>query len=278
MKIKLFAVMLVLAMVLATVGVVAAAPADAKVFGTIAGDVTVISGNTLTVQTLAQGVVKVQTDANTRFRMKDKPQASLSDFKVGDRIVARGERTNDVLHAIVVVLVPANLHDLVVGKVQSISGSTIVVTTKAGSTVNIVTNGDTQFHTKDKATASLSDVKVGDVIAAAGVLTGDTLTAGQVRFNTPKHAAGPIALGKIESVNGSTLTLGSGLMVNLSGTTFIVKRSAGGATIGSTSDLVPGAGILVIGQRSGDGESMNAIVILIGRGDQKGQSPAGQQS
>lgn len=267
MKIKLFAVMLALAMVLATVGVVTAAPADAKVFGTIAGDVTVITGNTLTVQTLAQGVVKVQTDVNTRFRIKDKPQASLSDFKVGERIVARGERTNDVLHASVVVLVPANLHDLVVGKVQSISGSTIVVMTKVGSTVNVVTNGDTQFHTKNKAAASLSDVKVGDVIAAAGVLAGDTLTAGQVRFNTPKHAAGPIALGRIESVNGSTLTLGTGLIVNLSGTTFIVKRSAGGATIGSPSDLVPGAGILVIGQRSSDGVSMNAIVILIGKGD-----------
>jgi len=232
----------------------------------LTGKVTAITGNTLTVETLAQGVVKVQTDANTRFRMQGKPQASIDDVKVGALITARGDRTNDVLHAVAVVIVPANLSDLAAGKVQSINGSTIVITKKDGSTLNVTTNADTKFHSPDKPNATLADVKVGDLLEAAGVLSGNTLTAGQVRFHSPKQHTGPIAFGVINSVSGNSLKLDSGLTVNFNGDTMIVKRGKDGATVGSVADLVKGAPIMVIGQRSSDGESINAVAIIIGKG------------
>jgi hypothetical protein len=265
MKTKFFAGLLVAAMLLASVGVAVAAPAEVRP-GRIAGDVTAINGNTLTVQTLKQGVVKVQTDANTRFHMKDNPHATLADVKVGDLIIARGPRTNDVLHANVVVIVPANLRDLVAGKVQAITGSTIVITKKDGSTLNVATNADTKFHSPDKPNATLADVKVGDLLEAAGVLSGNTLTAGQVRFHSPKQHTGPIAFGVINSVSGNSLKLDSGLTVNFNGDTMIVKRGPGGATVGSVADLVKGAPVTVIGTRSADGASMNAVAIVIGKG------------
>ncbi len=285
MKTKLFASLVIVAMLLATVGVAAAAPAEAVRPTAITGDVTAITGNVLTVQTVMQGVVKVQTDSNTRFRQQGNPNASLSAVKVGDRIVARGERTNDVLHANVVLIMPSNLRDVVVGKVQSITGNTIVVTKNDGSTANVATTAITSFRTKDIPNASLLDVKVGDVLEAAGVLSGNTLNAAVVRFNTPKHNTGPIAIGLIQSINGSTLTLQTPsldtLTVNLSSSTFIVVRGKDGATIGSPADLAQGAGIMVIGTRSSDGTSMNAIAILIGgqRGPkQNGQPQSGAPS
>ncbi len=292
MKTKLFAGLLVVAMLIATVGVAAAAPADTVRPTTITGNVTAIAGNVLTVQTVVQGVLKVQTDANTRFRQQGNPNASLSDVKVGDRIAARGARTNDVLHANVVLIMPSNLRDVVIGKVQSINGNTIVVTKNDGSTANVATTDITSFHTPNNPTASLSDVKVGDVLQAAGVLSGNTLDAAVVRFNTPKRNTGPIAMGLIQSINGSTLTLQTPsldtLTVNLSSSTFIVVRGQSGATIGSVADLSQGAGIMVIGTRSSDGTSMNAIVILIGgqrspkqnsqpQSGAPSQSPVGQQ-
>jgi uncharacterized protein DUF5666 len=283
MKTKLLAGLLVVAMLFATVGVAMAAPDKAMGRNMITGDVTTINGNMLTVQTLAQGVVKVQTDSNTRFRQQGNPNASLSDVKVGDRIAARGQRTIDVLHASIVLLMPSNLRDAVMGKVQSINGTTIVVTKQDGSTANVATSDITSFHSKDNPNASLSDVKVGDLLQAAGVLSGNTLDAAVVRFNTPKVNNGPIAVGLIKSINGNTLTLQTPsletLTVNLSSTTFIVKRGESGASIGSPTDLAQGAGVMVIGQRSSDGASMNAIVILIGgqRG-QKQNSPQSQPS
>lgn len=295
MKTKLFASLVVVAMLLATVGVAAAAPVEVKRGDALMGDVTAITGNTLTVQTLAQGVVKVQTDANTRFRMKDKSNADLSDINVGDRIAARGLRTNAVLHADVVVIVPANLHDVVLGEVQSINGNTVVVTKRDGATVNVVTSATTKFHTKDNPNASLADVKVGDGLQAAGVLSGDTLNAAEVRSGpAPKRQSsnGPLALGQIKSIDGSVLTLNTGfggsLTVNLNSSTFIVVRGQGGATIGSPADLVQGAGVMVIGTRSSDGTSISAVAILIGgqRGPKQNgqpqsgapsQTPAGQQ-
>ncbi len=266
MKTKFFAVMLVVAMLLGIVGVAAAAPADAPRPNALTGDVTAINGNNLTVQTFRQGVVKVQTDANTKFHAPEKQNASLADVKVGDRIVARGNRTNDVLHANVVVIVPANLHDLIMGRAQSINGSTIVVEQKGGTTVNVVTSADTKFRTPDKDNATLADVKVGDVIEAAGVLSGNTLTAGLVRFHSPKLGTGPIGMGVIDSVSANSVTLLNGLTVNFTGSTMIVKRAPGGATIGSAADLVKGAPIIAIGTRSADDKSINAIAIVVGSG------------
>lgn len=271
MKSKLFASVLVGVVLLASVGVVAAAPADAGRANALTGNVTEISGSLLTVQTLAQGVVKVQTDSNTRFRMQNKGSAALSDIHLGDRIIAQGWRDGDVLHANIVRILPSNLRDVVTGLVQSINGSTIVVTKRDGSTVNVVTTSATQFHAKDNANAALSNIKVGDALEAAGELSGGTLTAAQVRFGAaPKRqtAGGPIALGQIKSVTGSALTLNTGfggsLTVDLGSSTFIVLRGQNGPTLGSPADLTQGTGIMVIGPRSSDGTSINAIAILVG--------------
>jgi hypothetical protein len=287
MKTKLFVSLIVVAMLLAVVGVAAAAPApapvDAQRIDAIMGDVKSIAGTLLAVQSMERGELQVQTNDRTRFRTKDGADITLADIKVGDRIIARGYWQDGKLVAQAVVLIPANLRDKIGGKVASITGTTIVVTKRDGSTVNVATNAQTKFHTLGNPNATLADVKVGDMLEAVGQLNGDTLTAVQVLFRTPPaRTPGPIAVGKIEAINGSTLTLqlgfGETLTVNTSANTFFVKRGEGGAQVITLVDLKVGDGVLVIGPRSSDNSSIDARVIVVGKGGpQPGPQPQPKQ-
>src|SRR5581483_2559558 len=72
----------------------------------------------------------------------------------------------------------------VMGIVQSVSGSTITVTTPDHQT-KTVTAGTT-YKTANDQSAALSDIKVGDQLMAVGTLNSDgSLTAAQVFFRTP---------------------------------------------------------------------------------------------
>ncbi|MBV9662946.1 MAG: hypothetical protein JOZ37_03185 [Actinobacteria bacterium] len=75
----------------------------------------------------------------------------------------------------------------VMGIVKSITGNTIVVTTPDGQTTKTVNvTADTTYKTANNQSATLSDIKVGDELMAAGALASDgSLTAAQVFFRTP---------------------------------------------------------------------------------------------
>jgi hypothetical protein len=296
MKTKLFVSLLVVALLAATVGVAAAAPAPAPTTqagarNTVAGDVTAVEANVLTLHTLQGDSVTVQTNARTRYRAKDNPNFTLANIQINDRLIVNGQWVGGRLHANLIALVPADMHDGVAGRVASINGATLVVTKRDGSSLNVLTTSDTVYHNPNIQTPAFADIKVGDMLQAAGVLNGDTLTAAQVRFNTPPaRTPGPIALGKIASINGNTLTLsqpfGETLTVNTDASTFVVQRGQGGPHVISLSDLTVGEGVMVIGPRSSDGSSITARVILAGagqattvnpgRGSVQPQAPFGQ--
>jgi Cu/Ag efflux protein CusF len=273
MKTKL-AIGLLIATVLVAglAGTALAAPLDqAAKPGTVAGQVTSINGNTLDVQSLRGETVQVQTDAQTRFRVPGVPGATITDIKVGDAIAARGQRTNNVLHAKGVAVLPANLRDQVIGKVTSIEGSTLMLEDKDGNSVNVQTTPITLFNSPNNPNASFSDIKVGDMVVVAGVRQGDTMTAARVGFKTPPaRKPGPIVLGAISAVHGSTLTLkqpfGETLTVNTNASTFVVKRGADGAGAISVSDLRVDDKVMVIGPRSAENTQMDARVIVASQG------------
>jgi hypothetical protein len=268
---------LAIGLVIATVlvaglaGTALAAPLDqAARPGAVAGQVTGINGNTLDVQSLRGETVQVQTDAQTRFRVPGAPGATIADIQVGDAIVARGQRTNNVLHANGVAVLPANLRDQATGKVTSIEGSALALEDKDGNAVNVQTTPITLFNSPNNPKASFSDIKVGDMVVAAGVRQGDTLTAARVGFKTPPaRKPGPIVLGAISAVQGSALTLkqpfGETLTVNTSASTFVVKRGADGASVISVSDLQVDDKVMVIGPRSADNTQIDARAIIVGQ-------------
>jgi hypothetical protein len=288
MKTKLFVSLMVIAMLLAVVGVAAAAPANQPGSGpierridTILGDVTAINGAMLSVHSIARGDVQVLTNDRTRFHSKDKPNLTPADIKVGDRIAVRGQWQDGKLVARDILLIPASLRDKVGGKVASLTGTTIVVTKIDGSIINIATDVDTKFHTPGNPNAALADVKVGDVLEAVGQLSGNTLLAAQVVFRTPpERTPGPIAPGKIDAINGGVITLkqafGVMLTVNTSANTIVIKRSGSGPQVITLAELRVGDSVMVIGPRSSDGHSIEARAIVVGQ-DQPAPQPNAEQ-
>jgi hypothetical protein len=277
MKHKIVISLLVAALMLATVGVAAAAPAEAPRSDTVIGEVKSINGTAFTVTTKERGDVAIQTTDRTRFRAKDNANFSLSDLKVGDRVTVQGRWQDAKLQANVVILIPANLRDKALGQVQSITGSTLAIIKAEGGTLKVVTTAETKYHAKGIQNPTLADIKVGDIVAVIGQLNGDTLTASHVGFHTPREKIGPAARRKISAINGGTLTLqqpfGQTLTVTTDANTFVVKRGEDGMQVIKVSDLTVGEGIAVLGVRSSDGKSIAAKVIIAGKGEDAAPQP-----
>jgi Domain of unknown function (DUF5666) len=281
MKHKMLMSLVVVALLLATVGTAAAAPADAGGRDGVIGDVKSISGTAFTLTTLERGDVQVQTTDRTRYRAKDNATFSLADLKVGDRVAVQGRWQDGKLQANVVGLIPAKLRDKALGQVQSISGSTIAITKPDGSSLNVATNAETKFHAKGIQNPALADIKIGAVVVVTGKLAGDTLAASHVGFHTPREKTGPMAAGKISAINGGALTLeqpfGQSLTVTTEANTFMVQRGKNGLEVINVSDLKLGDGVAVLGVRSSDGKSIAAKTILAGDGAGLGKGILGNR-
>lgn len=276
MKHKWLMSVVVVVLMLAAVGTVAAAPAEIVVRDAVMGDVKSISGTVFTVTTPERGDVQVQTTDQTRYRAKDNPNFSLADLQVGDRVAVQGRWQDGKLQANVVGLIPAELRDKALGQVQSIAGGTIALTKPDGSTLNVATTTVTKYHARGIENPSLADIKAGDIVIVVGQLNGSTLTAAQIGFQTPRARTGPLAAGNIAAINGGTLTLqqpfGQSMTVTTDANTFVVQRGADGLTVISVSDLQVGDGVAVLGVRSSDGKSITAKAIMAGDGEGLGQA------
>lgn len=277
MKTKVMLSLVVVAMLLASVGVNAASAAPVQVDrpNVVTGEVKAINGATLSIARGQGPELQVLTDAQTRYHTRDNSPLTLADIQVGDVITVRGRWQNGQLLARDVLLMP----DRAGGIVTAITGTTLAITKLDGSALNVATTSMTKFVTKDNPNAQFSDIKVGDVIEATGTLNGTTLTAIRVSFHTPIERTGPFALGKISAIGSNSLTLNIGfgreLTVNVSSSTFIVKRDGQGGQVIGLSDLTVGENVLVIGVRSSDGTSMDAKTIIAGKqgGPAGGQQP-----
>jgi hypothetical protein len=274
MKIKLLVGLMVTALLVTGVGVAAAATPTAAtnappIVGRgniVLGQVKAINGATLTIERGQGPELPVVTDAQTRFRARGTSNVTLADIHVGDQVAARGQWQQGRLMARDVLLLP----ERVTGKVIAVDGETIELTRLDGTAANVVTNADTRFQTQDQQTATLADIQVGDVVVATGQLNGDALTAIRVGFRAPRPQIGPIAVGKINAINGNTLTLelpfAEQLIVDVSSSTFLVKRSDNGPQTIQLSDLAVGDSVLVIGPSRDDGQSIEAKAIVAGKG------------
>jgi hypothetical protein len=281
MKTKMLAGLLAAALLIVGVGAAAAAPAAAPApvirANIVIGQVKTISGTTLIIERGQGPQLQVLTDTQTRYHARDNAAVAFADVQVGDQITVRGQWQNGQLLARDVLLMP----DRAGGLVTAINGTTLAITKLDGGTLNVATTATTKFQTKDNPNAQFSDIKVGDVIEAAGDLSGSTLTAIRVNFRTPIEKTGPFAPGKISAVNSDSLTLNIGfgrdLTVNVSSSTFIVKRDGQGGQVIQLSDLSMGENVLVIGMRSSDGMSMDAKTIIVGKAGQANPAaPRGQ--
>jgi hypothetical protein len=241
----------------------------------IEGEVTAIDGDALTVETRHRGTLTVQTDESTRFRAKGDPDFSLADIRAGDTIAAQGRFVEaGTLLARVVALVPPELSDQARGRVTAVEGDTITIDDADGNPIEIATSDETRFRVKGQPDVSIDDVEVGMNLGAIGQFdAGGVLAAKHVVAAQPRGPkGGPIEAGKVASVDGAELTLefpdGSTLAVTTDASTIVIVRGDEGPALGSIGDVSEGAPVVVMGVPSGNGNSIAARVILLGRGPQ----------
>ena len=132
------------------------------------GEVTAISGSTLTVLNRNDESVEVNVSDSTEiYLVASQSTGTLSDIQVGSNIHVRGTKNDDgSVDATKIKVAPAG--DRAHGKVTAVDGSTITVEHRRdGTTTTIVTDGNTVFWLNGAA-ASLSDVVVDQSLAAYG--------------------------------------------------------------------------------------------------------------
>ena len=168
----------------------------------LGGQVTAISGSTITVRDRDGGTATIHTSSSTTVQRAGQ-SSSLSAIAVGAQINAEGTKNSDGslnAEAITIILPRAG------GQVKSVSGSTITVTDPRGaSTTTINVTASTKYVTvtfgsngPTQSASSLSAVKAGVFIHAEGTKNSDgSLTAEVVTImpTPPSGMPGPGGLG-----------------------------------------------------------------------------------
>jgi hypothetical protein len=145
--------------------------------------ITEISGSDLSLKT-DDGWTRTITVTGTTTITKGGATIAVGDLAVGDEIrfgQTKGTDGTYTITAIRVVLPSA------AGVVTAINGDTLTVTQKDGTTATIHVDGATTYKVNG-ATGSLSDIKVGSIVAAEGTQRADgSLDAAAVRSGFADH-------------------------------------------------------------------------------------------
>jgi hypothetical protein len=170
-------------------------------FHGVGGQITAIDGSTVTLQTLNGEAVKVRVTSTTRL-MKDRNEAKLSDFKIGDRVFASGEQDKDGVWTAQVLgerngaggprgggmqMKPEdNGKSYIFGELVKIDGTKLTVKKPDNTEQVIEVDDNTSFHNERRESVTLEDMKVGDFVRGQGavkdgVFVPKQLNAGRTR-------------------------------------------------------------------------------------------------
>jgi len=155
----------------------------------VAGTVASISGSTVTVTQRDKSTSKVVLTGSTVYRLAG-ATATKDAVVAGAQIVARGTLATDgTLTATSVEVAPATA----AGTVKEKSSGSLTLTMRDGSTVVVKVSSSTTYQVGGVAAPTLADVKVGDVVMAAGSRNADgSLTATVVRSHAAGWFGGPV--------------------------------------------------------------------------------------
>jgi subtilase family serine protease len=162
----------------------------------IMGTVTAMSPNSITVQTAAKvpQTITASVVPSTKFLRSD-AAASLTDLKVGDRVVMYAKLNGDKVEAATVKfgkpphrqMKPMSGNEQhIMGTATAMSPNSITVETaaKVPQTITASVVPSTKFL-KSGTDASMTDLKVGDRVVIHAKLNGDKLEAATVKFGRP---------------------------------------------------------------------------------------------
>jgi Domain of unknown function (DUF5666) len=165
----------------------------------IFGKITAIKDGAFEVAQPDGKSVNVKLTAKTEFR-KDRKAAKLSDFKVGDVIIVRGEENQD--QSVTAQLVATRSgrpggpggnvffgtlgKDFVVGEVKAINPPEITVLRPDNVTQTLELNEDTSLR-KDRMDITMADIKVGDHLMARGAIENNEFVPKGVMIISPEQ-------------------------------------------------------------------------------------------
>jgi Cu/Ag efflux protein CusF len=163
------------------------------------GEITAISGSTLTIKLRDGSTGTVNTTSTTRFH-KDQQDAKLSDFKVGDTIFVRGDSTGDKTWAAQMIAsapsqaqIEQRMKDamgktMVVGDVKSLDPPKITIHRVDGVDQTIEADENTEFRRGRGEDITLPDIKTGDTVFARGELKNGVFIPTDVNVVPPELA------------------------------------------------------------------------------------------
>jgi hypothetical protein len=160
------------------------------------GTITAIEGDTITMKTMdgKQATVKVTSD--TRFR-RDRQEAKLSDFKVGDTVMVGGPFNGENTWTAQVVMSNRNMGQrmammreemgkkFIAGEVAKIDGTSLTIDRPDGQTQVIQVDETTSFQNAKRESIALADVKVGDHVFGRGDLKDGVFVPAVLNVGTP---------------------------------------------------------------------------------------------
>ena len=147
-----------------------------------AGEVTAISGSTITVKKGNAAPQVVTVTSSTAYSL-GKAKGSKSDVKVGSRITASGTVSGSTFTALTVNVAL----DHAAGDVTAKTSATITIKGRGGKTTVIHVSSSTTFKVKGKDAATIADIAVGDRLQADGVRRSDgSMDATSVTGRAPK--------------------------------------------------------------------------------------------
>jgi hypothetical protein len=263
MKLKKIVLSLVLAALLLSLGSVAWA-AEPQQGRLVRGQVMAIEGTTLTVKT-PEGEREVTTNDETRFRIRGVENPTLTDVKVGDYVLAKGEvdSTGTFMAQAVLVMPGQRVGRFIAqGTVSDIEDTTLVLDTLQGE--KQVTTDEAIFWAPDVEDPSLDDVQVGDQVVALGMPDEDgSLAAKLVAIASAEELREHTVRGKVTAVEGQTLVLtireGEKEVVTTSETYFHIPN----VEEPGLGDIEVGCIITALGQE--DGGTFAAQIVAVSR-------------
>ncbi len=158
------------------------------------GTITAIDGQTIKIKTMNGGEATIKVTDQTKFS-KERQEAKLADFKVGDTIAVRGEAAGENTYTAQQIFYapPGGMmmrmaeglgKEFIVGKVEKIDELKLTIARPDGQTQVIEVDENTSFK-KQGESVTLADIKVGDTVMGRGALKNGTFVPATLNVGLP---------------------------------------------------------------------------------------------
>ncbi len=161
-------------------------------FQGVAGTITAINGNELSLKTKEGKAVTVNLSADTQYR-KDRQPAALADFKVGDTVTVAGAPAGENAwnaRFVTTRSIGQQFGDglgkrFIAGEIKAIDGTSLAILRVDGQTQTILVDENTSFRKQDQS-ITLADLKPGDHVFGRGEVKNGTFVAAVLNWGDLK--------------------------------------------------------------------------------------------